>query len=145
MVPVKEVVRAQDRERVRSVVGGGDEDVALVRPDHGRVAVTGEDPGRDVVGEQRPPLDVRLGKLRRLGEGVGDPGAPIVGERPEEAGIIGLLPAREVIVARFGAAGAADRDSAPLPVLRGLDFKGVSCIFRHRRAVSRLALIIQMV
>ena len=86
----------------------------------------------------------RLRRLLALGEGVGDAGAPVGGEPAIESGIIGLLAAGDMIDVGLRRRSGAHLEARPLPFLGGVDLKGESCIFRHRRPVSGLAIIIQI-
>ena len=55
MLPMLEIVRMEDRERVGRVVGCRDQIIAVVGLEHRRVAVAAQDRRRDVLGQQRPP------------------------------------------------------------------------------------------
>ena len=70
MLPMLEVVGAQDGERIRRIVRGSDKPIALVGLKNCRVAVAGEDLGMDVLGEQRPPRERGRGMLYRIGKDV---------------------------------------------------------------------------
>ena len=91
----------EDREGVGRVVRGRDQPPAVAGFQDGRVAVADQDLRVDVLGQQRPPVDRRLGIFGALTENMRQARAEVARQRGEEVCILLLLIARQGVGPRF--------------------------------------------
>src|SRR6185437_8255842 len=79
-LPMEEIARVQDRERVWRIVGGRDEPIVLAVLEHRWVAVTDENPRCDILGQQWLPGNGRRRVLDAFPENVRHSSAEIVAQ-----------------------------------------------------------------
>src|SRR5437588_1157850 len=92
-----EVVRVEDRKSVGRVVRCRQKIIAAVRLQYRRVAIAGEDFGRDIVGQERLPLRWSLRQFAAVDEEMRQARAEVAVKIAEELEIMLRLPPVEEI------------------------------------------------